>query len=138
MTSRKQRPAGSPPRKAGGSHSERETARAARKPAEPPVRKAGKSAAPRKPAESPVRKAGKTPAVRPRGAAARPAAPDRPAGGGKAGGKTVAFRKAAPEAPAPRRRPLTARQARILLNLEQALSQRIVGKDDAVARIARV
>lgn len=67
----------------------------------------------------------------------------RPAPGGNGRGRAQSRKKPArpqarPKAASPARPKLTAKRARVLLNLEQAMARRIVGKDDAVAKIARV
>jgi len=62
----------------------------------------------------------------------RSSAPGARARGSRADTAAATAPKARPRAP------LSDRQARMLLNLEQTMSRRIMGKDDAVARVARV
>jgi ATP-dependent Clp protease ATP-binding subunit ClpA len=104
----------------------------------PPARPAAERSAPTRATKSPARKTG----ARAAGAAARPAA------GRSAAGRSPAPREAAAHPkPASRRRPpkpkatrrrLVRDESTILLHLEDLLQQRIVGKDEAIRRVANV
>jgi ATP-dependent Clp protease ATP-binding subunit ClpA len=90
-------------------------------------------------ARRPVSKKKTSPRHRPGAGAVKKTAPSKPGSHPKVKAdspKPSVSSGKKPRATAPRLP--NARQAKILLNLEEILSRRIVGKDDAVARIARV